>query len=124
LCGAYMSELTRTKVGKYDISESMSIEDLRNDKNLLIKKIINIDEVLCHFGEIQIKRGIEEKVMHGGFVGELEMKQCVISKEADYKHLVKVKDETGKLLSIAERVENEDHEIIYKPIRVFCQSDH
>ena len=120
-CGAYMSELIRTKVGKYDISDSITIEKLNYNKNLLQKKLINIDMILDHFGEIKLKRGIEKKVLHGGFVYNDEIQNYKISDKNNFRNMVKVKDEKGKLLSIAERVVDENYKFMYKPLRVFCQ---
>ncbi|MEA1939344.1 MAG: tRNA pseudouridine(55) synthase TruB [Candidatus Caldatribacteriota bacterium] len=118
-CGAYMSGLTRVKVGKYGIDDSLTLEELKKDRDLAKEKIISMDDILDSFKQITVKNGFEDIVFHGGFISKkhiLNEKEIRIDKSGQ---MVKVKNIKGELLSIAKKALNDKEEIIFKPVRVF-----
>ena len=50
----YMKELRRIKVGEFDIKDSINIEEIKNNKNLLEKKIITIENFFKNKQEIKL----------------------------------------------------------------------
>ncbi|MDD4334484.1 MAG: pseudouridine synthase, partial [Desulfotomaculaceae bacterium] len=66
-CGAYMSFLVRTAVGPYRISESLTLEEIKDlkVKNTLIEKVINIDQALSALPAVLVKNGAVPAVLSG-----------------------------------------------------------
>lgn len=62
-CGGYLSELQRTKAGKFSITDSVNLEDL-SDKNIASEKIISpadvVDNEVCELSSSEA-----EKISHG-----------------------------------------------------------
>ena len=118
-CGAYMSGLTRTKVGSYDISESIRLEELEKNIDLAQEKLITIDKILSHFGQITIKHELEDRVLNGASISRGDLLCFPESEKNSSCKMIKVKNDHGKILSIAERTEDTRKNIIFKPVRVF-----
>ena len=118
-CGAYMSGLTRTKVGRFGIGDSISLETLKENKYLAKEKLITINEILEHFGQIIIKNEFEDRVLHGEFIYYKHILNTSAIRGYISEQIVKVKNSKGKLLSIAKNTVNDENEIVFKPIRVF-----
>lgn len=50
----YMKELRRIKVGEFDIKDTVSIEEIKNNENLLPEKLISIEEFFKNKTKIEI----------------------------------------------------------------------
>ena len=50
----YMKELRRIKVGEFDIKDTVSIEEIKNNKNLLKEKLISIEELFKNKPKIEL----------------------------------------------------------------------
>ena len=118
-CGAYMSGLIRTKVGRFGIDDSISLETLKENKYLAKEKLITMNEILEHFRQIIIKNEFEDMVLHGEFIYYKHILNTSVIRGYMPEQIVKVKNSKGKLLSIAKNTVNDENEIVFKPIRVF-----
>jgi len=117
--GAYMSELVRTKIGKFDINDSITLETLEENKNIAREKLVDMDEILEHFNRIIIKPEFEDWLLNGGFIFHKHILHGSELKMDTLNQIVKVKNSKGKILSIARQALNDEKEIIFKPVRVF-----
>jgi len=62
----YMKELNRTKVGRFEIRNSITIEELENNKEeILQKNIITMEELLQDKKKIIIKNNDLQKFLNG-----------------------------------------------------------
>lgn len=61
-CGAYMSDLVRLKIGKFDLKDATTLEDILKDKNV---NIINLKDALYFFDSIVLNKEQERKFKHG-----------------------------------------------------------
>lgn len=50
----YMKELRRIKVGEFDIKDTVSIEEIKNNENLLQEKLISIEEFFKNKSKIEL----------------------------------------------------------------------
>ncbi len=66
-CGAHMSFLVRTRVGSYEISDSLTLEEIKAlySKNTLNEKVINIDHALSALPAVIVKNGAVPAVLSG-----------------------------------------------------------
>ncbi len=66
-CGAYMSFLVRTRVGSYNIFNSLTIEEIQYFSSIgkLEGKVVKIDDVLSGFPEVKVKSGAVRAVVSG-----------------------------------------------------------
>ncbi|MEZ0323978.1 MAG: tRNA pseudouridine(55) synthase TruB [Hydrogenothermaceae bacterium] len=102
--GAYMTELTRTKVGQFKIEDSLSLDDLLvMDKEDIKKRLVPIKDAL-YFMESLILRGEYIRRFKHGQKFEVNMKDT---------DSIKVLDESENLIGLA-KVENG----VLKPIIV------
>ena len=49
-----MKELRRIKVGEFDIKDTVSIEEIKNNENLLQEKLISIEEFFKNKSKIEL----------------------------------------------------------------------
>lgn len=61
----YMKELRRIKVGEFDISKTVNIEDIKQNENLLQEKIISIEELFKQKAEIELNNKELELFLNG-----------------------------------------------------------
>lgn len=61
----YMKELRRIKVGEFDISKTVNIEDIKQNENLLQEKIISIEELFKQKAEIELNNKELELFFNG-----------------------------------------------------------
>ena len=66
-CGAYMSFLVRTRAGAFNISDSLTLEQLREVavEGKLKDKVITMDEVLCEMPSVTVKSSAALAVASG-----------------------------------------------------------
>jgi len=118
-CGAYMSGLIRTKVGRFGIDDSISLGTLKENKYLAREKLITMNDILEHFRQIIIKNEFEDMILHGEFIYHKHILNASEIRGYMPEQVVKVKNCKGELLSIAKKTINDENEIVFKPIRVF-----
>lgn len=61
-CGAHVVELQRTRVGRFDVDESVEIEDITGDK------LLPLSEALAPMPMVQLNEGQLERVFNGQWV--------------------------------------------------------
>jgi len=61
----YMKELNRTKVGKFNIQNSISIEELEHNKEKIQEKIISMQEIFKEYPTIKLQKNELEKFLNG-----------------------------------------------------------
>ncbi|HOV78723.1 MAG TPA: tRNA pseudouridine(55) synthase TruB [Bacillota bacterium] len=66
-CGAYMSFLVRTKVGSFDISDSVTLEEIRSaaGSGRLAEKVVKMEDALPEFPAVRIKAGAVASAVSG-----------------------------------------------------------
>lgn len=61
----YMKELRRIKVGEFDIKDTVSIEEIKNNENILQEKLISIEEFFKNKAIIELKDKELELFLNG-----------------------------------------------------------
>ena len=61
----YMKELNRTKVGRFNIENSITIEELENNKEDIEEKIITMQELFKEYPRVNLKKEQLEKFLNG-----------------------------------------------------------
>ncbi len=98
-CGAYLSKLQRTAVGKMKLTETLTVEEIEtlHREGTLGEKLIPIDDVLP-YSAVMVDKEFEKAVIHGR---ELLPRHVVRIQGAfgagDY---ILLKDLTGKVLAV------------------------
>ncbi len=104
-CGAYVSYLRRTKVGKFSVEEAVKLSELlQMTKDELVNRLIGMKDALYFLTELILDHGFDDRFIKG---------QRFRVKQAG-KGLVKVLNKEGKLLGIGEIKENN----ILQPLKV------
>lgn len=100
-CGAYLAELTRTRVGELKIEDSITVEELNqsNPGNGLMDKICSIEKTLSFLPFIEIKKEKENYVLTKKAI----MREWIeeLSAEINGGEYFRVHNSSGKLLGIA-----------------------
>jgi tRNA pseudouridine55 synthase len=107
--GAYLSALTRTRAGKFTLENAYSLEEINQDTVDLSELIQPIDFPLLHLGQIAVDSANLGKIFNGN--------RITISEKIP-PGTVRVYDPQGRLVSIAQCLEDENN-IILQPIKVF-----
>lgn len=66
-CGAAMSSLVRTRVGKFGISEARRLSEVEmlRDAEKLLTEVIRVDDIFKEYPEINVKREFQKKIDNG-----------------------------------------------------------
>ncbi len=105
-CGAYLAELTRTRVGGLKIEDSITMEDLNRStlENGLKDKIYSIDKALSFFPSVKIKKEREKSVLVERTITLESIED--ISEESNNGEYFRIHNFSGKLLGIASSLQN------------------
>ena len=98
-CGAVLAALTRTKVGSYDLAQSLTIDKVKEicAKNKISDYIIPISEILKDFPKIVVNEEGSEKVKNGA---ELKKENVTAVDKFQSGEKVKVMSSREELLAI------------------------
>lgn len=110
-CGACMESLVRTRVGRFQISEALTlsqIEQLRNEK-ILETKILPIEEVFCELPQVIVKEAYDHLVHNGN-----PLRTCEIS--ADIHTMIRLYDSKKEFIGIYKFEEKRN---LWKPEKMF-----
>lgn len=118
-CGAYLSNLVRKKIGSFNIEDSLSLEELKNDRTLGGKYLITIDSALKDLDKITVIKDNVKTVLNGGIISNNQITKIQEGIEIRNGKYVKIFDTQGNLLSIGIKIRKSRKEIIFKPIKVF-----
>ena len=104
-CGAYVSYLRRTKVGKFSVEEAVKLSELlMMTKDQLLSRLISMKDALYFLTELILDYGFDDRFVKG---------QRFKVEQAE-KGLVKVLNKEGELLGIGEIKKNN----ILQPLKV------
>jgi len=109
-CGGYMSYLIRTSVGKFQLAQACTLEEL---KELREKALHPLSGDILELKQIIVNKQGQEKLSHGIAIG----KESVVTqaeKETKQEELA-VLNQAGMLLAIVKQENN-----FWKPIKVLC----
>ena len=103
-CGAHMVELERTKIGGFDISDSITLSKIKElkESNRLGDAVIPIDDVLNFMPVIYMEEGEEKAVLNGNTIWKDSIKD--ISKDFMPEDIVLIKNYKGELLALGKAV--------------------
>ncbi len=115
-CGAHMSALERTKVGRFSIEQAVTPDELKEAKaaGQLEKLIVSVGEAIADLPAAFVSGDAIAKLSHGRTVSVLTY--------AKSGALVRILAPSGKLLAIGSVVQ-ENSETLVKPRKVFVSSD-
>jgi len=111
--GGHLWELRRLKIGDLDVSSAVTLEKLMEDaeKGEVVKDIIPIEAVLCHYPKIIIKDETVKKVLNGSPIKPSE----VLRKFSGVGDSIRVFSPDGKFIAIAKDVNRR----YFRPVLVF-----
>ena len=110
-CGACMESLVRTRVGRFPISEALTlsqIEQLR-DENRLESKILPIEEVFCELPQVIVEEIYDHLVHNGNPLRTSEI-------SADIHTMIRLYDSKKEFIGIYKFEENRN---LWKPEKMF-----
>lgn len=90
--GAHIVELVRTKVGKFTVEEAVKLESLKDDFNSSKGSILTIDNALYFLPSVVVPEQLKQRFLNGNPV---KIPFGVVP-----SGVVKVKDNTGRLLGV------------------------
>lgn len=73
---AIMSDLKRTKQGKFTLKDSYKLEDVLNGKY----ELLNIEEVL-DYPKVEIPNNLKEKIKNGAIIDNIYNEECILFTE-------------------------------------------
>lgn len=114
-CGAHMGALIRVQSGNFQITDSISLEEVQNslEQNRLEEKIISINDALSNLSVMTINDEDLVKVKNGG---KLSYQKYQLSIAAG--SYVKVLTLEGILVAIARLIDNREYQY-WQPVKVF-----
>ncbi|MFB0509845.1 MAG: tRNA pseudouridine(55) synthase TruB [bacterium] len=108
-CGATLIALTRTKIGSFNIDDSLKLEELTLD--LIQKHLYPISLALDDFDTVYVKDEAIKKLLTGQVINESDLIKSDLTQLSSPK--VKICDSAQKILAIASRIDS-----VLKPIRL------
>ncbi|MBE0447644.1 MAG: tRNA pseudouridine(55) synthase TruB [Actinobacteria bacterium] len=107
--GATLSSLTRTKVGRFTLSDAVSIDIIKATGDDIHHLLISMDSALSHFPEVIVKDEAVALVLNGQKL-ETDMLERYLELGAGKKFL-RIKSRSGNLLALGQIVKT-DHVVI------------
>ena len=112
-CGAYLKELVRTSVGKFNIEDSLSLDfietNLQKNKSRILLQ--NLETVLDPIPKLRLDFDETKKVQNG-----ISIPAVGNHKAATNSHIAMALTEKGKLIAV---MRLNEEELIWKPEKVF-----
>jgi len=108
-CGATLIALTRTKIGSFNIDDSLKLEELTLD--LIQKHLYPISLALHDFDTVYVKDEAIKKLLTGQVINESDLIKSDLTQLSSPK--VQICDSAQKVLAIASRIDS-----VLKPIRL------
>jgi len=101
--GAYLSQLTREKVGDFSLNDAIPFELIELNKTEEVKaKILDFNKLLPNFSSIEVSGEVEKGVLNGREIQEDQVIKKTINEE---QNLFRVINKKGIILSIAKKDE-------------------
>jgi len=98
-CGAYLKGLIRTRVGRFELADSLSLSEIKHyrDAGSLKRHVIPIETVLP-FPSIQVNKTFSQVIISGR---SPELKDIVdISGDFNAEDLISLRDHTGRVMAV------------------------
>jgi len=113
-CGAYMSYLIRTQVGKFCLEDAWSLEEL-SSLELPEKALTSMSADLIDLPQIIVNHQGEKNLLHGRTINQRHVIEIKKSGPIEQRENFSVSDNEGNLLAIV-RI-NDD---CWQPVKVLC----
>lgn len=121
-CGAHMSSLVRTAVGRFRVEDAVSLEaaEQKAAENTLAELLHSMDEVLDDMPSVQLSSDDAERIANGVVLSAERLSACggLPSPGAP----LRVQDPDGRLIAIG-ILRQADYGLELKPEKVFAQPD-
>jgi len=112
-CGAHLFDLKRTEVGSYNLSNSFSLEQIKNlfHENKLTKFIIPLEQLLPQFPKLILNETGATMAKNGNFIFpenilKITSSEILInSNSKDKENIFRLFSPEGKLMALAKRCE-------------------
>jgi tRNA pseudouridine55 synthase len=110
-CGAHLSSLIRTRVGQFRLEDSLTLEELQATLEDGTLKLMSLNEALSHLPSVTLGETATKKIRNG---------QSIPAEGIHHiGDLLRLCAGQGRLIAIAQCVENQKKEIVYQPQKVF-----
>ena len=99
--GGHLSQLTRSRVGPFHLEQAWSLDDIGRVDDLFEHPgvFLSLDEALVDLPAVVVEPAVVEKVLNGAPVSDAAL--CSKDhREMSVETLIRVKDETGRLLAL------------------------
>jgi tRNA pseudouridine55 synthase len=117
-CGAHLSRLVRTRSGHFKIDDSIELEAIKNDPQIVVSALRSIDDALSFMPLITVSDYGKKRFINGVL---LDVSDVMTNKDVDFDTLVRIHDKMENLLGIARIMQSNLNETVYKPIKVLSQ---
>lgn len=96
-CGGCMEALVRTRVGRFAIEESLTLETIerRKDEGALEACVIPVDEMFSEYGKVIVKARAETVARNGGILSERDVDGRLTDEDT-----VRLYDEKGHFIAL------------------------
>lgn len=96
-CGGCMEALVRTRVGRFAIEESLTLETIerRKDEGALEACVIPVDEMFSEYGKVIVKAQAETVARNGGILSERDVDGSLTDEDT-----VRLYDEKGHFIAL------------------------
>lgn len=114
-CGGCMEKLTRSKVERFDVEDSLSLDEIKElfDKGELEERIIPIDEMLDEYSKCVIAREYNTLIYNGN---KFSSRATLLKMNFQDGQKIRVYDQDGNFVGI---YQYNDERKIYKPVKMF-----
>lgn len=117
-CGACMEELTRTRVGEFDIKDSYSLDEIKKimEEDKISEVILSVEAVFSGLEEVVLNAELSKAALNGNTLRGIDMKKIGIDTKsmlAD-KEKVRVYAEGRRFVGIYEYKKTDDILKVYK----------
>ncbi len=126
-CGAHLSFLVRTRVGRFRLEDSLTLEELSAAavcRSAIHCALMSLNDALAHLPSVVLDAAAAQRVWNGQSIPVDSSQLTVDSRlpstlNPQPSTVVRLCDKQGRLVAIAQCVENQKREIVYQPQKVF-----
>jgi len=126
-CCAHLVQLTRTRVGTFDLEHALTLEALKvaNEDGSLSSKLFPLEKALSFLPSLRVKEKYLESVSHGVALSKSFVE--TFPDRFEPGHYFRVFGDSSTILAVVEPVVTQDklpgmapEDIVFKPKRVLC----
>jgi len=119
-CGAHLSRLVRIRSGRFTIEESIGLDEIKSDPQIVASSIISIDNALSFMPLVIVNESGKKKFTNGVQVDTTDILSFDNGMKAN--DIIRIHDNLGMLLGIGEAIQSTPEFINYRPIKVFVSN--